>query len=199
MIETVMSYFEMGGYAIMTPIFLCSVFALAIILEKFLTLRTNHVIQPRMVDRIKKDLAAGRIVDAIRICQIQNSPMSRIILAGLEATPSNARNRILDEGKLEAARLERYLTSLGTIANISPLLGLLGTVSGMIKVFFTINQQGLGQSQAMAGGISEALITTAFGLIVAIPALAAYNYFDAKVQHLVTHMEKNASDIAGML
>lgn len=199
MFETVISYFEMGGYPVMTPIFLCSVFALAIIFEKLITLRNNKVVQPHLVEKVKRDLGSGKINDAIRLCQNQNSPMGRIILAGLEASPANARNAILDEGKMEASRLQRYLTTLGTVANITPLLGLLGTVSGMIKVFFTINQQGLGQSQAMAGGISEALITTAFGLIVAIPALAAYNYFDAKVQNLVTNMEKHASEIAGML
>ncbi|ADU66267.1 MotA/TolQ/ExbB proton channel family protein [Desulfurispirillum indicum] len=199
MIDTLLHYFSLGGYYIMTPIFLFSVLSVAIILEKAITLRASVVINPQLVAKVKRSLASGNIDDAAKFCAEHNTPMTRIILAGLESGGEQARNRILDAGKLEALRLERYLTTLGTIANISPLFGLLGTVSGMIKVFFTIQQQGLGHSQAMAGGISEALMTTAFGLIVAIPALAAHNYFEAKAQNLVTHMEKHASDIAGML
>ncbi|MBB5022787.1 MotA/TolQ/ExbB proton channel family protein [Desulfurispira natronophila] len=199
MIDSLLHYFSLGGFYIMTPIFLCSVFSIAIILEKLLTLRTSLVLNPQLIGKIKRSLAAGNIDEAARFCQEKNTPMTRIILAGLETGGETARNRIMDTGKLEALRLQRYLTTLGTIANISPLFGLLGTVSGMIKVFFTIQHQGLGQAQAMAGGISEALVTTAFGLIVAIPALAAHNYFEAKAQKLVTHMEKHASDVAGML
>lgn len=199
MIEKLLVYFEMGSYPIMVPIFICSVLSIAIILEKLFTLRLGAIVRPRLMDQIKKAISAGQIDTAVKLCVDNENPMTRIVLAGLQAGGVNTGERIHDEGKLEAARLDRYLTTLSTIANISPLLGLLGTVSGMIQVFFTINEQGLGQSQAMAGGISEALITTAFGLIVAIPALAASNYFYAKVEKIITHMEKQASEIAGML
>ena len=120
---------------------------------------------------------------------------TNIVLAGLEIAgrgEASAKEAVEDAGRHETARLSRYLTALGTIAAVSPLLGLFGTVTGMINVFQTIAQSGVGHASELSGGISQALVTTAFGLLVAIPALVAYNYFQARVDSMVTDLERES-------
>lgn len=183
-----------GGW-LMLPIILCSIVAVAIIGERFWALRPARVTPRHLVAQAwqwqKKGQLGGEQVRALR----EGSPLGRILAAGLV----NMRHsrEVMKEGIEEVGRqvvheLERYLNTLGTIAAITPLLGLLGTVIGMIKVFATITAQGVGDPTVLADGISEALLTTAAGLAVAIPALMFYRYFRGKVDALVVRMEEEA-------
>jgi biopolymer transport protein ExbB len=151
---------------------------------------------PRQLVAQVWDQAKEKKLDVERLQDLRaSSPLGRILAAGLmnrNATRDIMKEAIEDTGRHVVHELERYLNTLGTIAAISPLLGLLGTVIGMIQVFSTITTQGVGNPAALAGGISQALITTAAGMSVAIPALMAYRYFRGKVNMLVIRMEQQA-------
>jgi len=179
----------------MVPIIACSIIAFAIIAERLWTLRVKRVIPRQLVAQVW-DQAKGKKLDVERLQDLRaSSPLGRILAAGLmnrNATRDIMTEAIEDTGRHVVHELERYLNTLGTIAAISPLLGLLGTVIGMIQVFSTITTQGVGNPAALAGGISQALITTAAGMSVAIPALMAYRYFRGKVNMLVIRMEQQA-------
>jgi len=183
-----------GGW-LMLPIIVCSVIAAAIILERLWTLQQRRVL-PRDLTRqvwewVSKNQLSSRHIKALQ----QGSPLGEILAAGLM---NRGRERevmkesVEDTGRHVVHELERYLNSLGTIAAVSPLLGLLGTVIGMVKVFAAITTHGVGDPAVLAGGISEALITTAAGLSVAIPALIGYRYLRGRVDALVVEMEKEA-------
>lgn len=183
-----------GGW-LMVPIILCSIAALAIIGERFWSLRQDKVTPKNLVAQVwnwrKNNQLTPERVRALR----NSSPLGRILAAGLlnMAHSREVMKESLEEtGRQVVLELERYLNTLGTIASISPLLGLLGTVLGMIKVFTAITTQGVGNPGVLAGGISEALITTAAGLTVAIPSLMFYRYFRGKVDALVLKMEEEA-------
>lgn len=183
-----------GGFLIW-PILLCSVVALAIVLERFLALKSDDVAPPELIDRIGKLLKKGELSNK-DINEIEeNSPLGKVLAAGLRNP--NQHRVVIKEAIEEAGRhvvhdLERHLQTLGTIANITPLLGLLGTVIGMIKVFSAITTFGVGDPQALAEGISEALVTTAAGLSVGIPSLMFYRFFKGKVNELTVDMEQQA-------
>ncbi len=183
-----------GGW-LMLPIILCSVVALAIIIERAWTLQDRRVL-PEALSRQVWYWISRNELNAEHIRQLQaNSPLGAILAAGL--ANRNREREIMKESVEDTGRhvvheLERYLSTLGTIAAISPLLGLLGTVIGMIKVFAVITAQGVGDPSTLAGGISEALITTAAGLCVAIPALIGYRYLRSRIDGLVVEMEKEA-------
>jgi biopolymer transport protein ExbB len=183
-----------GGW-LMVPIVACSIIAFAIIAERLWTLRVKRVIPRQLVAQVW-DQAKEKKLDVERLQDLRaSSPLGRILAAGLmnrNATRDIMKEAIEDTGRHVVHELERYLNTLGTIAAISPLLGLLGTVIGMIQVFSTITTQGVGNPAALAGGISQALITTAAGMSVAIPALMAYRYFRGKVNMLVIRMEQQA-------
>ncbi|RFA24564.1 biopolymer transporter ExbB [Alkalilimnicola ehrlichii] len=179
----------------MLPIIVCSIIAMAIVAERLWTLRRPRIIPQHLVAQVWHQLKKGKL-DNAQLQQIKSSsPLGRILAAGL-VNAHHERTVMLesieDAGRHEVHGLERYLNMLGTIAAISPLLGLLGTVIGMIKVFGAIQLQGLGNTGALAGGISEALVTTAAGLVVAIPALMAYRYLRRHVDGLVVDMEQEA-------
>lgn len=185
---------QAGGW-LMLPILACSVLALAIIAERFWTLQRRRILPPALRGRAWR-LAQERHLDARHIEALkESSPLGRILAAGV-ANRHHGRSAmaeaIEDAGRHEAHRMERYLNTLGTIAAISPLLGLLGTVIGMIRVFGAISADGMGDMPALSGGIAEALITTASGLTVAIPALMAYRYLRGLVDQLVVEMEQEA-------
>ena len=179
----------------MVPIIACSIIAFAIIAERLWTLRVKRVIPRQLVAQVW-DQAKEKKLDVERLQDLRaSSPLGRILAAGLmnrNATREIMKEAIEDTGRHVVHELERYLNTLGTIAAISPLLGLLGTVIGMIQVFSTITTQGVGNPAALAGGISQALITTAAGMSVAILALMAYRYFRGKVNMLVIRMEQQA-------
>lgn len=190
-----------GGW-LMMPIIACSVLALAICLERLWTLRASRVtpdkLLPQVLEMIRNKNLNGDQLRGIR----DASPLGRIMVAGLK----NARHgrEIMKESIEETASevvhdLERFLSALGTIAAITPLLGLLGTVIGMIKVFNEIMIQGTGNATVLAGGISEALITTAAGLAVAIPALIFHRFFVRRVDSLVVTMEQQAVKLVEMV
>lgn len=187
------SLFVKGGL-VMIPLSMLSVLGLAVVIEKFINLRRSKVIQPEVVGCIESLGRPQDIPMAIKLCERHRSPMANIIRSGLEDAGSGARlsdirQTMEDTGRREVKRLERYLVVLETVAAASPLLGLLGTVLGMIKVFSVISIEGVGVAGSLSGGIAEALITTAFGLSVGIPALILYNFFDSRVENLVVRIE----------
>lgn len=183
-----------GGW-LMVPILLCSIAALGIIAERFWSLRRDKVAPRQLVKQIWHWYRNGQLNDERLVALRTNSPLGRVLAAGL-ANRSHSREvmkeSLEETGRQVVSELERYLNSLGTIASIAPLLGLLGTVVGMIKVFTAITSHGVGNPGILAGGISEALITTAAGLTVAIPSLMFYRYFRGKVDALVLTMEEEA-------
>ena len=184
-----------AGGVLMLPIILCSVIALAITAERFWSLQTKRVLPPHLTRQlwywISQDMLDTEHVGAIR----RSSPLGRVLAVALESRGQAReimKESVEDTGRHVAYDLSRYLTTLGTIAEISPLLGLLGTVLGMVNVFTVITTQGIGDPGALADGISQALITTAAGLTVAIPALIAFRHLQARVDALVIGMEQEA-------
>jgi biopolymer transport protein ExbB len=183
-----------GGWA-MVPILICSAVALAIILERFWSLRHKTVIPPELGEQVRT-WARTRKLDPSHIDTLsKNSPLGELLAAALSVrnrTRDIIKERIEDAGRHVVHRLERYLNTLGTIALISPLLGLLGTVIGLIRMFLAVMVHGIGNAQQMAGGIGEALVCTATGLVVAVPAYIFHRYFRSRVSGLVVEMEKEA-------
>ncbi len=179
----------------MWPIMLCSVIALAIIAERFWSLQTRRICPKNLVAQVWQWQKSGEL-NAQKIQTLRaGSPLGRILAAGL--INRNYDRNIMKESIEEVGRhvvhdLGKFLTTLGTIASIAPLLGLLGTVIGMIQVFTVITTVGLGDPAVLAEGISVALITTAAGLTVAIPALMFHRYFQGKIDELVVNMEQEA-------
>ena len=183
-----------GGFLIW-PILLCSVIALAIVIERFVYLQKKNVSPSEITERVAKLLKKGKL-DMATITEIEeHSALGRVLAAGLKNP--NQHRVVVKEAVEEAGRhvvhdLEKHLQTLGTIAAITPLLGLLGTVIGMIKVFSAITTFGVGDPQALAEGISEALVTTAAGLSVGIPSLMFHRYFRGRVNELTVDMEQQA-------
>ena len=185
---------QAGGW-LMWPIIACSVVAMAIIIERLWMLRTSRVVPEDLVSQVWQ-LHRRQEINSSRIKSIaEGSPLGRILAAGLTNrfhSKEVMKESIEEVGRQVVHELERYLNTLGTIASISPLLGLLGTVIGMIKVFAAITTAGVGNPAVLAGGISEALITTAAGLSVAIPSLMFHRYLSGRVDFLVIRMEEEA-------
>jgi biopolymer transport protein ExbB len=192
---------QAGGW-LMLPIILCSIIAFGIVAERLWTLRRKRVTPPHMAAEAWRWLQKGELTDDHIKAMRNNSPLGRVLAAGL-ANRHGDRNLIKDTvedtGRHVVHELERYLNTLGTIAAITPLLGLLGTVIGMVRVFTAITAHGVGDPGALAGGISEALLTTAAGLTVAIPSLIAYRYLRGKVDELVVDMELEAMKLVDAL
>ena len=190
-----------GGW-LMILILLCSVVAVAICLERLYTLNPKKIAPPHLLATVWKELKSGEM-DAGKLRKLKDSsPLGRILAAGL-GNAFHGRD-VMKESIQEAAGhvvhdLERYLNTLGTIAAVAPLLGLLGTVVGMIKVFAEIMAQGTGNASALAGGISEALITTAAGLSVAIPALVMHRYFMGRIDAIVVELEQETIKLVDAL
>ena len=186
----------------MLPIILCSIFSISIIAERFWSLRREKVLPKHLVanvwNAVKKDNMARADIEALS----KESALGQIISVGL-LNRNESRERIKEcieeRGREVVHDLERFLNTLGTIASISPLLGLLGTVIGMISVFAAITKHGVGDPTALAGGISEAMITTAAGLTVAIVSLVFYRYFRRKVDGIVVIMEREAIKMVDVL
>jgi biopolymer transport protein ExbB len=183
-----------GGW-LMVPIVACSVVFVAILLERLWTLQRKRVVPSTLTSEIW-ELVKHNQLDARQLARIQqSSPLGQVLAAGLaqrHAPREVMKEAIEDTGRHVVLELERYLGPLGTIAGISPLLGLLGTVSGMIRAFTAITAQGVGNPTVLAGGIAEALVTTAAGLTVAIPSLIAYRFLRGRVDGLVVLIEKEA-------
>ena len=183
-----------GGW-LMVPILLCSIIAMAIVVERFWTLQRHRIAPENLVAQVRQWARNGELSEERIRALRRGSSLGRILAAALG---SRGRDRevmkesIEDVGRQVVHDLERYMNALGTIASVSPLLGLLGTVIGMIRVFAVITTQGVGNPGVLASGISEALLTTAAGLTVAIPALMFHRYFRGRVDELVVTMEAEA-------
>ena len=188
----VLEFFVKGGF-VMYPLLLCSIIGLAIIIEKLITLRRKKVIIPEIVSVLDNIKGPGDIGLALSICEKHKGPFANVVRTGLEnrlLPREELKEVLLDQGRQEVNQLQRGLVLLETIAAISPLLGLLGTVTGILKVFNVITVMGIGQASALSGGISEALITTIVGLAIGIPAVVVYNLFDNKAEQLILEIEK---------
>jgi len=184
-----------SGGLFMAPIILSSVIAAAIFLERLWTLQAKRVLPLDLVDKVWRWVESEQLQEKHIVALEQNSPLGRILAAGLANRNRDRtiiKEAIEDTGRHVVHELERFINALGTIGSIAPLLGLLGTVSGMIHTFNSITDQGVGNPQVLAGGISEALVSTAAGLVVAIPSVVAYRYLRTRVEHLVVQMEKEA-------
>lgn len=180
------------GGTIMIPLAVLSVLGVAVVIEKLISLRYSRVIRTEIVNTIESVRSPSDIPMAVKICERYNTPFANTIRAGLEESNESltlVRQAMEDTGRREVKRLERYLVVLETVAAASPLLGLLGTVLGMIKVFSVISIAGVGQAGLLSGGIAQALITTAFGLSIGIPALVAYNFLDSRVENMAVKIE----------
>jgi biopolymer transport protein ExbB len=189
---TVLELLVAGGW-VMVPLVACSILGLAICIERTYTLNPKKIAPPHLLATVWKQLKRGEL-DAAKLRTLrQSSPLGRILASGL-ANAYHGRD-VMKESIQDAAShvvhdLERYLTTLGTIAAVAPLLGLLGSVLGIIKVFAEIMVQGSGNASVLAGGISQALISTAAGLSVAIPALVMHRYFVGKIDGIVVELEQ---------
>lgn len=197
MLEIVQS----GGW-LMVPILLCSIVAAAIAVERLWTLQRSRITPKNLLAQVWSALRNNEL-DSQRLRDLRaSSPLGQVLAAGV--ANSRRGREVMKEAMEEVAAqishdLERYLTSLGVIASISPLLGLLGTVVGMIKVFTALMLEGAGNANVLAGGISQALITTAAGLSVAIPAIMFHRFFLRRVDELVVTMEQEAVKLVEMM
>jgi len=186
------------GGIVMIPLMLCSVIAVAVCIEKAITLRKKKILIPEIISVIENIKSMTDINLALSICEKNKGVFSNIVQIGLkniELSKEEMREMFQDQGRQEVRSLQRGLGILETIAAIAPLLGLLGTVTGMIKVFNVISTLGLGQTAALSVGISEALITTVAGLSIGIPTLVFYNYFSDKAENLILDIEKYSNKL----
>ena len=183
-----------GGW-LMVPILACSVIAAGIIIERLWTLQQKRVLPTDLTDKVWRWVKSRELNEKHIMSLRDSSPLGKMLAAGLASRDRDRaiiKESIEDNGRHVVHELERFISPLGTIAAISPLLGLLGTVIGMVKVFTAITTHGVGDPTVLAGGISEALITTAAGLSVAIPALIGHRFLRSRVDGLVVQMEKEA-------
>lgn len=186
--------FREGG-PIMYPILICLVLTITVIIERGWSLRRVNVIPRGLVEEVNSLIRSGHHEEALAAARRSLSPMGRIFEAAIDAGMSdnrkgeNIQEGVEASGKAEARELMRYMGMLGAIAGISPLLGLLGTVTGMIRSFNVIAKLGAANPHVLATHISEALLTTAFGLTVAIPAFIAHRYYQARADAFVAEME----------
>ena len=191
-----------AGGVMMIPLSLGSILAMAIIIERYWSLRRERVSPKHLVARVwawaKKGTISKKNLQVLRT----HSPLGVILTAGLlnhKHGREVMKESIRDAGRSVILELEKFIDVLGTIAAVSPLMGLLGTVIGMIRVFSIITTQGVGNAEALAGGISEALITTAAGLVVAIPAYIFFRFFQRRIDELVGSMQEEALKLVEIL
>jgi biopolymer transport protein ExbB len=197
----VFAIIEAAGWPIW-PLLLASVIALAIIGERAWSLRTNAVAPNHLLDQVIQDYRQGGINPQMLTQLAHGSPLGQVLATGLRNSKSSSavmKEALDDTGRAVTHELERFLTSLGTIASISPLLGLLGTVIGMIEIFGSQTPTGGSNPIILAHGISVALYNTAFGLVVAIPSMIFYRYYRGKVDALVMEMERQAIKLVEIL
>jgi biopolymer transport protein ExbB len=187
-----------GGYT-MPFIILCSVVAVAIIIERLIFFRKIRVDEGKMFDRLKLTLEKKHFDEALSICDTNPSPVTNLVKVGIEHRQYGTqalKDAIVDAANLEIPRLERNISALGTVANIAPLLGLLGTVLGIINSFGVLGSSGpVTDPSQLAAGIAEALVSTASGIIVALPAIIFYNYLINKVNHIIIRLENRVNSL----
>ena len=193
--------FSLGGF-VLPILILAAIIALAIIGNRFWVLRRARIVPAGLVEQVADLVEGGKLPQAVKRLYENDTPVARILLVALQqiGQPRDAIKELVeDAGRHEMAHLDRYLNFLGSIAGVAPLLGLLGTVFGIMHAFAAIGAVGMGDPKALAGGIAEALITTAAGLIVAIPSLLFYRYFRGRVESLVLATEKDVLKLVNLL
>ena len=194
------------GGPLMWPILLCSVFALAIIIERIWYMRRIQIDTRQFLNRILDKMKRHQIKEALEICEMRRNPISRILKAGIlkyDRGRQQIKEAIEDAALYEEPHLEKNMTALATIAHISPLLGLLGTVVGLVRCFQVIQAKSTTLQPVspgdLAGGIWEALLTTVAGLVVAIPAFVVYNYLVSRINNFILEMEKASTELVNFL
>jgi biopolymer transport protein ExbB len=194
------------GGPLMWPILLCSVFALAIIIERIWYMRRIQIDTRQFLNRILDKMKRHQIKEAMEICEARSNPISRILKAGIlkyDRGRQQIKEAIEDAALYEEPHLEKNMTALATIAHISPLLGLLGTVVGLVRCFQVIQAKATALAPVspgdLAGGIWEALLTTVAGLVVAIPAFVVYNYLVSRINNFILEMEKASTELVNFL
>jgi biopolymer transport protein ExbB len=196
----------LAGGPVMWPILLCSIFAMAIIIEKFWHLHKVKIDTEDFLSKIMDKMKRHETKEALQICDGTKSPISNILKAGIlkyDRPRQQIIEAIEDASLYEIPRIEKNLTALATIAHVSPLLGLLGTVTGMVRCFQTIQAKSTSFHPVspgdLAGGIWEALLTTVAGLMVAIPTFVAYNYLVSRINHFILEIEKASTELVNFL
>jgi biopolymer transport protein ExbB len=192
----------LAGRYMMIPITIASLVGLTVIIERMLVLRQGRVIVPEIAEAVETLSASKDLSVAYAICQRRPGPFANVVMAGLDHADNDwtiIRDVLEESGRQEATRLTRRLGILETVAAVSPLLGLLGTVLGMIRVFATISLAGLGNPETMSSGISEAMVTTAAGLIIGIPALVAHNWLNGRADRIIFDLEFYSSKVLDTL
>lgn len=186
------------GGVLIYPLILCSILAVGVILERLIALRQSKIL-PREIVKLIENYSDDHDAKLIlRVCEQNGGVLARVVQAAVKNRYLNReelKEVVQDTGRRETRTLEKHLVILETIAAVAPLLGLLGTVTGMIRTFTTIAEQGVGQAGNLSGGISEALITTAVGLAIGIPTLIAYNYFIHRSENLITDIEEHSATL----
>lgn len=197
--------FQRGG-PVMWPILICSILAFAIAMERFLTLSRMDMESSQFLKEVTPPIRTGQLAVAQRLCDRNSTPLARMVKAGIRRYGrgrSEIREAMEEVGSREVHVLDRYVPMLGTIAHCAPLLGLLGTVTGLVRCFQVIQEKATSINPVnpgdLAGGIWEALLTTVFGLLVAIPAYTMYNYLVHRINGFVKRMESDAAECADLL
>jgi biopolymer transport protein ExbB len=198
-----LTMFHDGG-AWMYPLVLCSLFALGVIIAKAYTLWAAHRRSKSVLEEVETLARGGRLDEAIRVAAETPGPVAAILYSGLRRVQARQSGRDIEKaiattGVIELGFLERGLTVLATISNVAPLLGFLGTVAGMISAFGAIAEAGQVEASLVAGGIKIALITTATGLIIAVPVNVAYNFFVTRIDRLIMDMEEGTSHVLNII
>jgi biopolymer transport protein ExbB len=192
----------LAGRYMMIPISLASLVGMAVLIERIYVLRQGRIIVPEIVEAVMTLSATEDLSVAYAICDRRPGPFATLVRAGLDVADNDwtvIRDVLEETGRQEATRLTRRLGVLETVAAVSPLLGLLGTVLGMIRVFATISLAGLGNPETLSSGISEAMVTTAAGLIIGIPALVAYNWLNGRADRIIFDLEWYSSKVLDTL
>lgn len=199
---TLLDILKSGGILIV-PIFICSIIVVAVAVERYLTYRKISISIPKLMTKIRYPLSHGDILSAINECAVVKSPVTAVIRAGLEKAKYgrvHMKEAMEAAGNTETYHLEKNLSVLATLAGIAPLIGFLGTVTGMIKAFMKIQQlAGNVNADVLAGGIWEAMVTTAAGLTVGIPAMILYNYYVNRVREFIYQMETAGDEVLDIM
>lgn len=192
----------LAGRTMMIPIALASFVGLAVIIERLMVLQKGRIIYPEIAEAVETLSASDNLSVAYAICDRKPGPFANVVKAGLDHADNDwtiIRDVLEEAGRQEATRLTRRLGVLETVAAVSPLLGLLGTVIGMIRVFRSVSQTGLSNPEVLSSGISEAMVTTAAGLIIGIPALVAYNWLNGRADRIIFDLEYYSSKVLDTL
>ena len=191
-----------SGNVMMIPLGLCSLVGLAIFIERLVALRRGSIVYPEVAQAVETLDASRDFGVAYAILDRRPGPFANVVRSGLDHADADweiVRDVLQETGRQEAVRLSRNLNVLETVAAVAPLLGLLGTVTGMIRVFRVVSTAGLGQPEVLSGGISEAMITTAAGLMIGIPALVAYHWLQGRADGIIFELEQYASKLLDSL